>query len=401
MKNRILKTLVVLSILFGSTLLSAQTISGSLTAVSSGQTDCTLTNCVTINLPITANSILFNVSGTFNEVGSFEFSPDNGLSWRALTVTDLVTLGTVTSNTATSTTPATWTASNHNFTQVRVRITTFTSGTGTWLIRVSGNNSVIAIDFGSTGASVGSTVTVTGVSTATNQTSIQTPITAASATATKGELLGCQYYSSLQTFTNGQQGTIPCDVNGRPLVAATIKDSSFTDTADATAHAVKILPVSTSGTGINITPDVTFDADTGAGTQTLAAYGIAVPRSGGSILLNQICAGADVTSVNIADSTSGSVELVALSGSTVIYVCGYSLVSRGTVNAKFIRGTGTACATGSADKTGAMSLIANSGIAIPNGGGVQFKGNAGDAICINLSAGIEVDGILTYVQVLP
>jgi uncharacterized protein (AIM24 family) len=111
------------------------------------------------------------------------------------------------------------------------------------------------------------------------------------------------------------------------------------------------------------------------------------------------CADASqVNSVAITTATSGNVQLVALSGSTVIYVCGYNAIATGTVAIQFINGTGTACATGETDETGAYPLTAQAGLAVSNGGHVQFKTDAGDALCIELSAAIQVDGLVTYVQ---
>jgi hypothetical protein len=110
-----------------------------------------------------------------------------------------------------------------------------------------------------------------------------------------------------------------------------------------------------------------------------------------------------VTSVAIDTATSGNVQLVAISGSTVVYVCGFDVTSAADVSVQFISGTGSACATGETNKTGLYQLSAASGaglrgIARPNGGSVQFKGAAGEAVCIELSGAVQVDGLLTYVQ---
>jgi hypothetical protein len=110
-----------------------------------------------------------------------------------------------------------------------------------------------------------------------------------------------------------------------------------------------------------------------------------------------------VTSVKISTATSGNVELVAISGSTIVYVCGFDVVSQADVSVQFVSGTGTACATGETDKTGLYPLVAASGaglrgLARSNGGAPQFKGAAGEAMCIELSGAVQVDGLLTYVQ---
>ena len=96
--------------------------------------------------------------------------------------------------------------------------------------------------------------------------------------------------------------------------------------------------------------------------------------------------------------TSVDAQLVALSGSTIIYVCAYNVIAAGTVNVRLISGTGTVCATGLTARTGTYQLTAQTGIAVANGGGVQLKTAAGEALCIDVSAAVTASGLLTYVQ---
>lgn len=105
-----------------------------------------------------------------------------------------------------------------------------------------------------------------------------------------------------------------------------------------------------------------------------------------------------VTSAAVSVSSSGNNQIVALSGSTLVEVCGWNLISRGAVEAQWIYGTGSACATGETDLTGAYQLIAQVGAAVSNGGAIQFKTTAGQALCLELSAATQVDGVVTYVQ---
>ena len=110
-----------------------------------------------------------------------------------------------------------------------------------------------------------------------------------------------------------------------------------------------------------------------------------------------------VSNVAISTASSGNVELVAISGSTVVYVCGFNVTSDEDVDVQFVSGTGTACATGEGDETGVYELMAASGAGIRGvtvgfGGQTVFKGDAGDAVCIELSGAVQVDGILSYVQ---
>jgi len=114
--------------------------------------------------------------------------------------------------------------------------------------------------------------------------------------------------------------------------------------------------------------------------------------------ISDLCGSDAVSSVAINATTSGNTELVALSGSTVIYVCGYNFMSSGASDVRLVRGTGAACATGETGLTGLYPLIAQTGISVPNGGAVQTKGTAGDAVCIESSAVVNVRGVMTYVQ---
>lgn len=106
---------------------------------------------------------------------------------------------------------------------------------------------------------------------------------------------------------------------------------------------------------------------------------------------------ARITNVAISTASSGNVELVALSGSNLVHVCGYDLVADGAVAVQWIYGTGTACATGETDMSGPMSFAANGGISRPVTGASQFIVPAGNALCIENST---TGGIRGSVQVV-
>ena len=97
-------------------------------------------------------------------------------------------------------------------------------------------------------------------------------------------------------------------------------------------------------------------------------------------------------------STSGSTQLVALSGSTSIYVCGYSIIAAGTVNVKLIYGTGTACVTSPQNITPAWELTAQAGLV---DGAAFFRGlrtTSGQELCINTNGAVAVQAIVYYTQ---
>lgn len=103
-------------------------------------------------------------------------------------------------------------------------------------------------------------------------------------------------------------------------------------------------------------------------------------------------------SVKIDTASSGNTELVALTSGETVYVCGYELIAGGTVSVQFITGTGTACATGEFDETGAMPLVANSGLVSRSPFWTGLSSGASEAFCIELSAAVQVSGILYYTK---
>ena len=112
------------------------------------------------------------------------------------------------------------------------------------------------------------------------------------------------------------------------------------------------------------------------------------------------------TNLAISQNGTSSVQLVALSGSTSIYVCSISLVAAGATTVAITTGTGTACVTGNAAVIGSttaniansMSFAANGGMTMGNGGGTVAKGASSSELCMVLGTSVYVSGNLTYVQ---
>lgn len=92
-------------------------------------------------------------------------------------------------------------------------------------------------------------------------------------------------------------------------------------------------------------------------------------------------------------SGSGDNTLVAADGTKKVKVLQYTLVSAGTVNATFKSGAATAL-------SGAMPLVANSGIASPFVAPAQghlIETAVNQALVLNLSGAIAVTGHITYI----
>lgn len=114
------------------------------------------------------------------------------------------------------------------------------------------------------------------------------------------------------------------------------------------------------------------------------------------------------SSVPVAVTASATTtQLVAISGTTTVYVCGYQLaVSAGTApTVQFEYGTGAACGTGTTVLTGVMGtgVTVAAGVAGPiftAGNDVTlFKAPAGNALCL-VTGGTTptVGGFVTFVQ---
>lgn len=100
----------------------------------------------------------------------------------------------------------------------------------------------------------------------------------------------------------------------------------------------------------------------------------------------------------ISVSTATTTQLVALSGSTKIYVTSFDVIAGGTGNFKFVYGTGASCGTGTTDLTGNYNLTAQAGIAKGSGLGPVLVVPAGNALCVTTSAAVQMSGSVSYTQ---
>lgn len=97
-------------------------------------------------------------------------------------------------------------------------------------------------------------------------------------------------------------------------------------------------------------------------------------------------------------STATTTQIVALSGSTKIYVTSFDVLAGGTGNITFVYGTGTNCGTGQTALTGAYNLTAQAGLAKGSGIGPVLVVPAGNALCVLTSAAVQMSGSVSYTQ---
>lgn len=188
--------------------------------------------------------------------------------------------------------------------------------------------------------------------------------------------------------------------------------------------------------GSTPTPDLTFDMDTGAGTQTRSAVGLATAASGGA---TQVTGGNGVAStalrVTLASDSTGVVKQwdgtstaavdpcesetkvtdpISIITDTVIitavaakknYICSLVIVAAAAEIVSITEGTGALCATseaalmGSTTDANGVSLAANSGPVIVGGVATSIAGKTANVdTCLNVSGTNRVSGFVTWVQ---
>ena len=273
------------------------------------------------------------------------------------------------------------------------------------------------LTFGTAGTASSQVLTVQGIA------SMTPLLVTASATNLDVQIGGSDTLSVVGTLANdgaaaatNRVGTLPAVVQNS---APTLTDGRNAAISLTTGGATRVMVTNAAGAAQTLASDVTEDAAEtagGGGPMVLSVRRDTAASSAGTTGDNATfntdslgrlwtrngspCADwSRVTTAAISTSTSGNVEVVALNGSDLIYVCGYSLVAGAATAVQFIYGTGTACATGETDITGAWSFAANGGIQQPNTGAPQFAAvPAGNALCIENSGANAVQGHVSYVR---
>lgn len=124
------------------------------------------------------------------------------------------------------------------------------------------------------------------------------------------------------------------------------------------------------------------------------------------------CSGAVAkSSIAIALTATGTLQLLALSGTTVIYVCGFVATIPNTATTatslKFIAGTGTNCGTPTATLTGPMgsndpAAVSANPVVVAYGGAnaTAFPTPSGSELCTVVTGNgtLDISGVLSYVQ---
>ena len=221
---------------------------------------------------------------------------------------------------------------------------------------------------------------------------------------------GCVYETTPTTLNNTQLGYIQCDNQGRVISSpASSSSPSAVKVTDGTNGVVAVKPASTPA----VATDPSMVTQLNPLSPGIIALGAntkanSIPTSFATDQYIDPCMSPLVlkSSVIINTSSAATTQLIAVSGSTSIYVCGFSLTVNNVVTTastfQFEYGTSTNC-TGTHALTGLFntgSVLAGTPTVVTYGNGAAtiFSTPASQGLCIVTAGSGLDDGVLTYVQ---
>jgi hypothetical protein len=359
---------------------------------------CTAGGCVEVEIA-TAGAVTIHVTGTYTATGGLSAQvTTNGTTW--------VTLGATSTFTASST--GTQTAAipsgDQDIYQVpvagykRFRLTALGAVTGTATVTIQPTELVPSGFASITGGA--------GDASAANQTTMISSLSVLDdwdeTDRAKVNVIVGQAGVAAGAGAVGATVIRTTQASDSPLVATlgATSDAAATQGSTGTVSA-KLREMSASLGTIN-TSLGTLNTSVNTAANYEATKDAAVPTRlvamGARIGANEdaVAQGAATVAINV--STATTTQLVALSGTTKIYVTGLTVVAGGTGNITFVYGTGSACGTGTTSLSGAIPLIANAGLSLGSGLGAVLMVPAGQALCITTSAAVQMSGFVTYAQ---
>lgn len=207
-------------------------------------------------VPVTLTSTTITGTVAATQSGTWTVQPGNTANTTAWKVDG----SAVTQPVSGTVTATQGTAANLNATVV---------GTGTFATQLTGATNNINNISGTVSLPTGAATSANQTTMGTNQTVVQAPVAPATATATKANLIAGQYNSSVQAFTNGQQGSLQFDQRGGvliqdgqaiPSVSVTSATTLFT-VADTSGYGSISVQVTSAGSA-TITYETSEDATT-------------------------------------------------------------------------------------------------------------------------------------------
>lgn len=116
------------------------------------------------------------------------------------------------------------------------------------------------------------------------------------------------------------------------------------------------------------------------------------------------CSYAVKTSYALSSNATSLTQLIAASGTKVVYICSIAVITASATAFNLNTGTGTNCGSstaaliGSTTAANGMSLAANGGFTLGNGGFSVAVTPASSEVCILQSNASYSSGVITYVQ---
>lgn len=340
------------------------------------------------------------VEGTFVGTITWKSSTDNGNSFpNTISMANLAGGAASTTATTTGTFVGQCSSGVNNVTAIQAVMTSYTSGTAyVELIPLAGLASLNQVNVpgfpppGSGGGGGGTVNQGTSPWTVGGSTSIA-PQTGAAPSTANGNVISyphCLYSSTTATPASGQTVPFQCDSSGRLLFSCGAGCSlPFSGSSDAQTAAPS------EGLGILGFNGTTWDRVQVDGNKYLKINCVTGCAASG----NGPCASTTPSVAFLNATATGNSQIVALSGTTKIYVCELMLASNvGAVQAYFNYGTGTNCATGTAQLSPATALATQYGWVLGNGAGTVMSTPSGQALCINLNATVAAPGVGVYLE---
>lgn len=249
---------------------------------------------------------------------------------------------------------------------------------------LTANQSVNVAQVNGVATTTGSGVVGTGVQRVVLATDVALP----TGTNVIGALTANQAVNTAQI--NGVAPTMGNGVSGTGVQRVTLASDSTGQVALATGSAT--IGALTANQSINAAQVNGVTYLTGNGGTGTGSPRVTLPS-------NDPCQTSGVVKSSVVVNVTADAQLIALSGSTTIYVCGFSVSIAGTAPTfRLISGTGSVCATGLTGRTGAYAPL--TGTYMPAGGAFTMTATAaGEALCMDVEGtSPSVQGVLTYVQ---
>lgn len=213
----------------------------------------------------------------------------------------------------------------------------------------------------------------------TNGTFVQGPVASAAANAGNPVKIGGPFNTTQPTVTNGQVVDGQYTARGAAIVAPGADGFPVTNTPPVAATAQT--------DGATNTPSV--PTGTAAAPETVPTY--PYKFNGATWDRDFVC---PLSAPITFTAASGSLQIVAASGSTIIRICHVSISTSVATNITLQYGTGSNCGSGTNPLTGAYNNVTS--IALDLFGTLRTP--ASQALCIVSSASVTAGGVVTYAQ---